>query len=1060
MSTEEILQGFGSIQFLAGPLKDQVFPLNKEVVTIGSDASNDVVIKDDAGVSRFHARLMWSERGWSIERHAQAGGVTVNALAVEQAMIGEQATVRLGENTSFRVVASTAPIRLAPAPIPPAIQPDDTGEVNLANTAGWEEVESTLIAHVDDKTLPLKSGVPPSLAHLAGLSAHPDTTQITPPATLGIPSLEIRSNASGEKSIHTLDKPVIDIGRSSTNDIVVRSQNVSGQHLQIIRQGNSFVLVHPHPERKQTLNGLLYQGRKIRGDEHFRKVLAHGDVFRIGNENGTFVTLTYDDGSGVHKDPLPPMRPIRLQDAEVTIGRLPDNTVELSHPQVSAHHARLVREGGTYRILDLHSTNHVYVNAQIVTNALLKMGDEIRIGPYRLVFEGTRLAEYDESSYIRIDALNLKKYGNNHVTLLNNISLSIAPRKFVAIVGGSGAGKSMLIDALSGLRPAHEGKVLYNGQDYYRNIAAFNTQLGYVPQDDIVHRDLTVERALYYAARMRLPGDFTKEQIWQRIAEVLEDVEMTGKQKLLIRKLSGGQRKRVSMALELLANPSLFFLDEPTSGLDPGLDRKMMFLLRKLADKGHTIILVTHATNNISTCDYVCFLAQGGRLAYFGPPEEARVYFGKDDFAEIYSSLEGRDESGSYEDSAVPEEAEVRFRNSQDYQTYLAQPLKEAQGNLGGRDKSRPYEGEGKDGGAQFIAPDMKHLKRSNPWKQFLLLTMRQLELLKNNVSNASILLLQAPLVAFLLILLVRFEIGGGIFDANHLVQCRTQILTSSGPLALPGVSNVTDLVDCQGVVNFLNTDANGMQYAQSRGGTSQALQDFITPAQSGDAQRVIFLVAFFAVIFGIINGTREIVKEIGIYRRERAVALRILPYLFSKMMVLGVLALVQGASMLLIVHILEPFSQSVFLPVLLEMYITLALAGVAGVMMGLLISALAPNDDTANSLLPIIIIPQVIFAGSIIPLKDWFTQGVAALFPTRWALTAMGSSLGLHSDKIDGGKLFGNDPTYHGTLFSIYSQADATQRVVISWAALGVTILVLTLIIGIFLKLKDNRNT
>ena len=1082
MSTEEILQGFGSIQFLAGPLKDQVFPLDKEVVTIGSDASNDVVIKDDAGVSRFHAWLMWSERGWSIQRHAQAGVVTVNALAVEQAMIGEQATVRLGKNTSFRVVASTAPIRLDPTPTqagdtgainraPTVEHMEDEGAINRAPTAGWEELESTLIAHVDDQTLPLKQSLPPSLAHLAGLSAHPEATQITPLATLGIPSLEIRSNASGEKSMHTLDKPVIDIGRSSTNDIVVRSQNVSGQHLQIIRQGNSFVLVHPHPERKQTLNGLLYQGRKIRGDEHFRKVLAQGDVFRIGNENGTFVTLTYDDGSGVHKDALPPMRPIRLQDAEVTIGRLPDNTVELNHPQVSAHHARLVREGGTYRILDLHSTNHVYVNAQIVTNALLKMGDEIRIGPYRLVFEGTRLAEYDESSYIRIDALNLKKYGNNHVTLLNNISLTIAPRKFVAIVGGSGAGKSMLIDALSGLRPAHEGKVLYNGQDYYRNIAAFNTQLGYVPQDDIVHRDLTVERALYYAARMRLPGDFTKEQIWQRIAEVLEDVEMTGKQKLLIRKLSGGQRKRVSMALELLANPSLFFLDEPTSGLDPGLDRKMMFLLRKLADKGHTIILVTHATNNISTCDYVCFLAQGGRLAYFGPPEEARVYFGKDDFAEIYSSLEGRDESGPYEDSAVPEEAEVRFRNSQDYQTYVAQPLKEAQGNLGGRDKSRPYEGkdggaqsiapaERKDGGAKFIAPDMKHLKRSNPWKQFLLLTMRQLELLKNNVSNASILLLQAPLVAFLLILLVRFEIGGGIFDANHLVQCRTQILTSSGPLALPGVSNIADLVDCQRVVNFLNTDPNGVQYAQSRGGTSQALQDFITPAQSGDAQRVIFLVAFFAAIFGIINGTREIVKEIGIYRRERAVALRILPYLFSKMMVLGVLALVQGASMLLIVHILEPFSQSVFLPVLLEMYITLALAGVAGVMMGLLISALAPNDDTANSLLPIIIIPQVIFAGSIIPLKDWFTQGVAALFPTRWALTAMGSSLGLHSDKIDGGKLFGNDPTYHGTLFSIYSQADATLRVVISWVALGITILVLTLIIGIFLKMKDNRNT
>ncbi|TMD58782.1 MAG: FHA domain-containing protein [Chloroflexi bacterium] len=224
MSTEEILQGFGSIQFLAGPLKDQVFPLDKEVVTIGSDASNDVVIKDDAGVSRFHAWLMWSERGWSIQRHAQAGVVTVNALAVEQAMIGEQVTVRLGKNTSFRVVASTAPIRLDPAPTqvgdtgainraptvehkeeegainraPTVEHMEGEGTINRAPTVGGEELESTLIAHVDDKTLPLKPSVPGSLAHVAGLSAHPDTTQITPPAALGIPSLEIGSNASGE----------------------------------------------------------------------------------------------------------------------------------------------------------------------------------------------------------------------------------------------------------------------------------------------------------------------------------------------------------------------------------------------------------------------------------------------------------------------------------------------------------------------------------------------------------------------------------------------------------------------------------------------------------------------------------------------------------------------------------------------------------------------------------------------------------------------------------------------------------------------------------------------
>ena len=912
-----------------------------------------------------------------------------------------------------------------------------------------------------EETQPLAPQIPsaPTIpVSLAALDAKPDSTQIAALSSIGIPSLEISSNTSSERHTSPLAKPVINIGRNGTNDIAIADQMVSGLHLQIIRQGNSFVLLHPHPERKGTTNGLLYQGRKIRGDEQFRKVLAHGDVFRIGSAGGSFVTLRYDDGSKQH-DELPPMRPIRLQDNEVTIGRLPENMVVLPHPQVSAHHARLVREGGTYRIFDLHSTNHVYVNGQLVADAPLKMGDEIRIGPYRLIFETTQLTQFDETHSIRIDAFNLKRYGNNYVTLLNNISLSIPPRKFVAVVGASGAGKSMLVNALSGLMPAQEGKVLYNGQDYYRTLAAVTTQLGYVPQDDIVHRDLTVERALYYAAKMRLPGDFTTEQIQQRISEVLEDVEMTGKQKSLIRKLSGGQRKRVSIALELLANPSLFFLDEPTSGLDPGLDRKMMFLLRSLADKGHTIILVTHATNNISSCDYVCFLAQGGRLAYFGPPVEAKAYFGKDDFAEIYAILEPTEGN-----SLVPEEAEVRFRSSEYYQTYIVQPLKEAQARsahtVGGEalsssdsaefSKRRPHAPGGNI--------PLKRPKRGNPLKQYGLLCMRHGELLKNNVSNLAILLLQAPLVALLLILLVRAEIGGGLFNPTNLVQCRTQILTASGPLALPGVANVRDLVDCQQIVNFLNTDPNGIQYAQLKGGTNGALQDFIVPVQSAVAELVIFLVAFFAVLFGCINGTREIVKEAAIYRRERTVSLGILPYLFSKITILGGLAFLQAASILLIVHLFEPFSHAVFLPVLLEVYITLALASVAGVMIGLLASSVAPNEDTANSLLPIIIIPQVIFGGAILPLKDWFTQAVAALFPTRWALVSLGSSLGLHSDKIDGGKLFGDDFAFHGTLFSTYSQADATQRVILCWIALGVIILVLTCLSGIFLKLKDVR--
>src|SRR5258708_11137469 len=394
----------------------------------------------------------------------------------------------------------------------------------------------------------------------------------------------------------------------------------------------------------------------------------------------------------------------------------------------------------------------------------------------------------------------------------------------------------------------------------------------------------------------------------------------------------------------------------------------MMFLLRKLADKGHTIILVTHATNNISTCDYVCFLAQEGRLAYFGPPEEAKAFFGKDNFAEIYSSVEP-----SEGNSNVPEEVEVRFKSSKDYQTYIAEPLKGVHDVI-----SRAPSGVN----GHTRRKEKKHTKRGNPWKQFVLLCMRHIELLKNDAGNLLILLLQAPLVALLLMLMVRFEIGGGIFDPNSIVQCRTQILTSSGPLALPGISNVADLVDCKQVVNFLTTDPNGTSYAQAKGGTNKALQDFIVPAESGDAQRVIFLVGFFAILFGCINGPREIVKEAAIYHHEPPFNLVILPYMFSKITVLGALAFVQAASILLIVDAFEPYHQGVFLPVLLEIYVTLALASVAGVMMGLVGSAGAPNDDIAHSLPSRILVPPVVFAASITAFTDSCTHVTAGITP------------------------------------------------------------------------------
>ncbi|HEX7737946.1 MAG TPA: FHA domain-containing protein [Ktedonobacteraceae bacterium] len=1043
-----------SLHFLSGPLAGQTFPIQKPATTLGRDLTNDIAIRNDPKVSRFHARLIQANGAWRIENVSQSSFILVNQQKMQLAQLADNTTISLGEDTTFvfRVLTgaqNTSPGRETDGQtiLRPSRQPAPTPAPLPQVRPFPEQISAQTLPPAQPQPAPVSVQSQQELtARAAGPALRLDATQIAPLSALDLPSLEISSYSHSERQTFVLAKAVMNIGRDATNDIVINDRIVSGLHLRIVRQGSAFVLIHPHPERPQTLNGLLHQGRKIRGDEHFSKTLTKGDIFRIGDENGTLVTLTYNDGTGTEQDAPPAVQPIKLGLPELTIGRGAENTLVLNHPQVSTHHARLLQEGGTYRILDLNSTNHIYVNSELVTNHLLRLGDEIRIGPYRLIFEGNQLTQYDESNFIRIDAQNLHKNGNNHVTLLNNISITIPPHKFVALVGGSGAGKSTLMDALNGLRPAQEGKVLYNGQDYYRNLAAFSTFLGYVPQDDIVHRDLTVERALYYAAKFRLPGDFTHEQIEQRIAEVLEDVEMTSRRQLLVKKLSGGQRKRVSIALELLANPSLFFLDEPTSGLDPGLDRKMMYLLRKLADAGHTIVLVTHATNNINTCDYVCFLAQGGRLAYFGTPEEAKSYFGKTDFAEIYTSLEPGDEN-----PRVPDEAEAKFKLSREYQQYIAEPF-----------KTLPAQAEAASRGQ---AKTRRRAKRGNPLQQFLLLSLRNFELLKNNRSNLVLLLLQAPLIALLLMLLVRFEVGSGLFDPGKVVQCTPHIFTSlaasdTNPNGLLGLTTAgsSTTVDCGQIMTFLKTDASGIAYAQARGSVDSALQDFILPGVGLSAARALFIIAFVAVLFGVINGTREIVKEASIYRRERTVNLGILPYVLSKVLVFGLFALFQSAALLLIVYAFEPFQRSVFLPVLLEIYITLVLTALTGLMIGLAASTFAANEDSANSLLPFILIPQVVFAGVEIPIKDWVLQIAAVVFPTRWAVAALGSSVGLHSDKLGGDSLFGSDSTFHGTLFSSFTTTDAIQRLLLAWGALGALIIVLISVICLGLKRKDIR--
>lgn len=1024
MNSTEGRPTMGVIKLLSHLSTQRTYPIDKDDVSIGSGESNDIIIQAPS-VFRRHARLVKLDQTWRIEKVAPAATVTVNQCDVQEATIQHDDVIGLGEDVAFRFF--------------------------IDNTA--QRTDTSLRVSGPERNTPT---LPIPLVVIQEQDDDPITEpaaqnrQLVPLNAASTPSLEV-STRLNETYSYRLTRKTIDIGRAPDNDIVIDEPFVSHVHLQLVYENQEYVLLHPHPTRQRTLNGLFYNGRHIRGVERFRKPLEQGDVFSIGDEHGTVVTLVYNDGNittedhpatGDHsaQECLPEVHPILLGAPEITIGRLPDSTVVLNHPQVFGHHARLVREGGTYRLFDMSNTNHVYVNTERVTNRLLELGDEIRIGPFKLTYTGTQLTQYDESSNIRIDALHLKRFGHHQAVLLNDISLSVPPRAFTAIVGGSGSGKSTLIEALNGLRPAQEGVVLYNGQDYYRSYAAFSTLLGYVPQDDIVHRDLTVERALYYAARLRLPDDFTTEQIQQRIDDVLDDVEMMHRRKMLITKLSGGQRKRVSIAMELLANPSVFFLDEPTSGLDPGLDRKMMLLLRKLADKGRTIILATHATNNISVCDYVCFLAQGGNLVYFGPPDEAKAYFGKNDFTEIYNTLEPTKEQPD-----IPERAVQRYRASTDFQRHVVQVM--------GQGLARPAH-------PPLQTLKIKQLKRGNPWKQYALLTRRYLELLKNDIGNLLILLLQAPVIGLILLLLVTYEINTGVFETKHITQCPTtaSILTASGFIDVPTPLDPAVSQTCDRVRSFLNHNPQGRAYARQRGGTDKALQDFITPGLGADAQKVLFITAFAVVMFGCINSAREIVKESSIYRRERSINLGIVPYMFSKITVLGVLCLFQTALLVFMVNLVDPFHDGIFLPAIWEVYITLSLTALVSLMIGLTVSAIVPNNDWAMSFVPLLLIPQVIFSGTIFPLKDWFTQIIAATCVARWAMIALGSSVGLHSDKLGGDKAFGNDYTYHGLLYSTYSRANAETHLLLLWFALVLFFVLLCCITGFFLKRKDAR--
>lgn len=356
----------------------------------------------------------------------------------------------------------------------------------------------------------------------------------------------------------------------------------------------------------------------------------------------------------------------------VSIGRAPENDIELPNISVSRRHAKILRKDGNVVLDDLNSHNGTFLNGKKIKNATLSDQDKIYIGSCRLYYvkgkilynvykavsnnkdlikDVTRVPpRIVPANGIEVEVKDISRMvkckkgtginGGSKKYILQHVSLKISAGELVAVCGGSGAGKTTFMNCINGFEPATSGQVLINGMDLYKNYSSLKNNIGYVPQQDIVHDNLTLKSMLTYTAKLRLQQDITKSEIAEIVDNVLDMVDLTNEKDTYIKKLSGGQRKRASIAVELVSDPSLFFLDEPTSGLDPEAETHLMHSLKNLAvSKGKTVIVITHTLQNIDLFDKVIFLASGGKLCYYGSPENARKFFEVDNLTDAYETI-------------------------------------------------------------------------------------------------------------------------------------------------------------------------------------------------------------------------------------------------------------------------------------------------------------------------------------------------------------------------------------------------------------------------------------
>lgn len=589
---------------------------------------------------------------------------------------------------------------------------------------------------------------------------------------------------------------------------------------------------------------------------------------------------------------------IALEGDRVGIGTDNSLPIVLPDPAVARRHAELVRTSDGWRVHDLRSGRPTLLNGNPISTSPMKPGDELRVGSFTLKLgpDGKFITAFGASTFSSLSVHSLSRTIGK-TSLLDEVDFTVFSGEVVAIVGPSGAGKTTLLNAIAGIAPADTGDVRFDGQDFHRLLAADKSAVGIVPQDDVVHAELTVEESLYYSARLRFPRGTSRKQVDGEVDRVLEELDIAHIRHNRIgdavrRGISGGQRKRVNLGQELLTRSTrVLFLDEPTSGLDPQTANDIVSLIRQLADGGRIVFLVTHDVSPqiLSMIDHLMVLAPGGRLAWFGPPEQALRWFDVAHVGDVFSRL-AEDEPTAWAE---------RYKKSPTFRTFV---------------RTRRHL-LGLDSGAAGSKPATPRSRaRRSALGNFFTLTARYARTKRRDWTGLLVLMSQAPIL--------------GLF------------------------------------------------------------MWVVFPAPDPPA---MFMLALSALWFGASGSVRELIADRAIWRREARVGLGTLPYVGSKLFVLGMITGVQCTTLAFMCWVLLPmWGEYGYNPFLLAFVTTLT--GWIGMAIGLLISASTQSSEAAVGTLPLVLIPQITFSGLIVKVKEMglLAKALSYLMVVRYSFEAI----------------------------------------------------------------------